>query len=1699
MAINLNINPYYDDFDEDSGFHRILFRPGYAVQARELTQLQTQIQNQIEKFGNHVFINGSVVLGGQRSFETELTSIKLNSNFGGQSVNHTVFKDLTIVGQSSGTEAIVKSTFALTTDDPITLIVKITSGSAFTAGETISATSGLSTFSASIQTLSPFNSAMIFSVDSGIFFIDGKFVHTTAQSIAVDKYSNISSKNIGFTVTESIITSEDDTELLDRAQGSPNFSAPGADRYSVQLTLTTKNIGVDADNFIEIARVVSGNLVINKNKTIYSELGNELARRTFDESGDYTVRKFPIQILDHQDSSPDATKFTVALDPGKAYIKGYEYETISQEFLTLDRARDTDQADNLDVNVNYGNYVYVDNVTTGYLFTNAPSTPYSSVNLVNAGASTIGTAKVRFFQWDNGTVGTVGAVYRLYLFDIQMTGANVFADVVTISNGTFSSTIDALSKVGGTGNTFLTGSDAPGLVFPLLNDYVKTIRDELSQTQSDYLIQRTITGTVTGGVITIATDDGLERFVGTSGALSDTIKDTNYHVVVGTTVYRMNSAAGRSITLSTPSVGVAHQATFDLNSAGLSGTARIIASINVNTQNERLKTLSNYTIKIISSPNTSLGSSDSLDVSDIYGAVEVYNTSTTNPTAVTINGTTGDLTWGAVAHTDVTENYTLDDGQRSEFYDHGGITLTGTAPGGSDYLLVVYRNFSHSGDGFLSVDSYGIPYADIPNFTNPTSGIVTPLRDAIDFRPRRIDGGTDLIGGQVPDPDGTFNCDYQYYLGRLDKVIITSDRKFVIKQGIPGINPVVPSDASNGMTLYIVAIPPYTADVKDIQIKYIDNKRYTMRDIGRLSKRITNLEYYTALSLLEKQAKDTSIPDSSNFEKFKNGFIVDPFTSQDIFIGTGDIWSQRRWGWWNSWFNGVTTWSSAEENYNENSIAQAANPDFSAAIDPINQELRSAFTVNFHEFDTGTLTTTEKTGDLVTLAYTEASVIDQSLVTSWVNINPFNVIRYLGDMTLEPNFDQWVDTQFLPAVNKIVDIKLPDAADRVVNNIRGSGNTSRLTSTSTSTSTNVLGESTVSLGTSVVDVQAIPYIRAKTIIGVGKTFKPKDQLYPFMENTLLTSYVKPLTIVEVQNFTGTALDVSKGIYEPLSFKTGSQVGTEVGTAEAVIFSDPVSTDVTKRLISISNDAGSINIGDYVVGTLGSGYGVITNVTTYALGANLIPDEYGNIGFEFQLPQNTFKTGERTIRLVDNNLNDAVNQDSIGEAKYTATGILQTKQENFLTTRSLQKQRTITNNIVRWNVRRDPTAQSFFVESLPFPAGMHVSSVEVYFRTKSTNVPITMELRRVINGVPESDPSIPYGTSILKAEQVSVSADASVATKFVFANPVHLVPGDYAIVLLANTQDYEVYVAEIGKPLLGGTIKVDKQPYIGSLFKSQNASTWDAEQNKDLMFKINRAVFSSSGNVEFNIKDPGSIESYNTLFANVNAIAPTGTDISWFAKAHFGSSVFDTDWAPIDINQDIEYDSLRELADAVGIGGTSSLRLKADLTTDNDAVSPAVDAQSLSIVTAVNTINNDATGESGANTNGNALSRYITKQINLADGFDASNIVLTVDINRPANTDVKAYYRTIPSGNTSPISDQIWYEMELESAKATSTNALDFKEYRYFPPNAFDIYGVPSDDPISPRFNTFQIKLVMLSSTTTRTPKLRDLRIIALDV
>ena len=374
LSTNFNVSPYYDDASENSDFYRILFRPGFGVQARELTQLQTLLQYQIERLGLHSFKNGSKLYGGDITFDNKVKSLKLESAFSGTTVNVNSFSDKIIKGGSSGAQGQVVAVNAATATDQPTLMFELLSANNFSDGETIQTVEAVSISANTVSTtgISGLSGAQgsgsIASISNGSFFVDGFFVSSSSETITVEKYSNTPTKKIGLSITESLIDSTSDSSLLDNAAGTTNYAAPGANRLKISLALATKNLtATDSiqkasdEDFIELVRVENGEKTKEFKYPLYGEIEKTLARRTFDESGDYTVRPFGIQVVANKGG--DANKVSAGIEAGKAYIKGYEYETISTKFLDVDKGRDTATVNAFSIASPVGNRIIFKNVT----------------------------------------------------------------------------------------------------------------------------------------------------------------------------------------------------------------------------------------------------------------------------------------------------------------------------------------------------------------------------------------------------------------------------------------------------------------------------------------------------------------------------------------------------------------------------------------------------------------------------------------------------------------------------------------------------------------------------------------------------------------------------------------------------------------------------------------------------------------------------------------------------------------------------------------------------------------------------------------------------------------------------------------------------------------------------------------------------------------------------------------------------------------------------------------------------------------------------------------------------------------------------------------------------------------------------------------------------------------------------------------
>jgi len=406
---NLNANPYFDDFDKDKNFLKVLFRSGYSIQTRELITLQSILQNQIENFGKYSFKQGQQVVPGEVGLNTALDYVKLSSvsevgigNPDG-TITYSKYDIRDLVGQqlrgiTSGVVGVVLDTSLSSATESDTLFVNyVSSGNennekTFRQGETLEVVDGVNTpllvvgvdgsvLPTSITVENPITGdvtteaspAMGFAsgveVEEGIYFVNGFFVRNNKQLLVIDKYSSKTSAKVGFNIVEEIVTPEQDTSLYDNSRGYSNASAPGAHRLKITLELVEFGYSEKTDNnFIQLLKINQGQIEKEVKKADYTLLEDTLARRTYDESGDYVVEDFPIQIrefyqkdgnnglyrLDPDDNtvnglSPEEadSKMLLGIGSGKAYVRGYEIVNKSTKDIVVDKARDTLERDNV--------------------------------------------------------------------------------------------------------------------------------------------------------------------------------------------------------------------------------------------------------------------------------------------------------------------------------------------------------------------------------------------------------------------------------------------------------------------------------------------------------------------------------------------------------------------------------------------------------------------------------------------------------------------------------------------------------------------------------------------------------------------------------------------------------------------------------------------------------------------------------------------------------------------------------------------------------------------------------------------------------------------------------------------------------------------------------------------------------------------------------------------------------------------------------------------------------------------------------------------------------------------------------------------------------------------------------------------------------------------------------------------------------
>ena len=475
---NLNVSPYNDDFNENKNFNKILFKPGTAIQARELTTLQTILQNQIERFGSYLFKEGAKVIPGQTGYDPRYEYVQIDSTFFGISVFNYTNKLIgtTIRGETSGiTAKVIKVIDANKSErNNNTLYIRYIKSSnndfetvRFLNGERLITEDGIeyglteikanSTFATCISENSTGTGSAAF-IEDGIYFIRGYFVKVLKDNILLDQYGEKPSYRIGLLINEDIVTSFDDPSLNDNSQGFSNFAAPGADRFKLSTTFIKKEIDeFDDENFIELMRIENGVLLNFVKNTELNLIRDELARRTYDESGDYYVTPFEVDIkeslnnleynrgvykenqLTSQGNIPSEDLYTLQISPGKAFVQGFEIEKTSTTYFDVKKPEVSNTVDTYPLPFSYGNKLILDNVsgspTIGFGVTTVLSLRSDRVGLTSltAPGSEIGKARCYDFKLKDAAYSNKDTDFEIFLYDIDTHTQVTIGSSITLS------------------------------------------------------------------------------------------------------------------------------------------------------------------------------------------------------------------------------------------------------------------------------------------------------------------------------------------------------------------------------------------------------------------------------------------------------------------------------------------------------------------------------------------------------------------------------------------------------------------------------------------------------------------------------------------------------------------------------------------------------------------------------------------------------------------------------------------------------------------------------------------------------------------------------------------------------------------------------------------------------------------------------------------------------------------------------------------------------------------------------------------------------------------------------------------------------------------------------------------------------------------------------------------------------------------
>ena len=464
------------------------------------------------------------------------------------------------------------------------------------------------------------------------------------------------------------------------------------------------------------------------------------------------------------------------------------------------------------------------------------------------------------------------------------------------------------------------------------------------------------------------------------------------------------------------------------------------------------------------------------------------------------------------------------------------------------------------------------------------------------------------------------------------------------------------------------------------------------------------------------------------------------------------------------------------------------------------------------------------------------------------------------------------------------------------------------------------------------------------------------------------------------------------------------------------------------------------------------------------------DEKGKIrNAIFQIPSEgpggtRFRTGMKVLAMKDDFVDfDAMTTQAV--ATFTAKGTLDTRQKDILSTfesyrvnETLADDRTVLGetrtvsrsqetgrerthrSVTEWY---DPVAESFLVSESD--GGAFIHSIDCYFYSKDDeSTPVRLEIRPMQNGYPTPSP-LPTATVMLYPEDVSVSTSGAVSTRFTFADPVYLMDGtEYCFVVISDSLLYNLWISELGEvDLLTGDY-ISEQPYLGSMFTSQNNTTWTPEQLMDVKFRINRCQFLTEGNVQINLKEFAGLKEAASFTPNFQPMVPSGTqlDMEVIVNGDTNNVIYG-----IQDNEEVVLEEVEVLDGSQTIASGyqyTPISYDVKMTSSNPNISPVINKERLSTIVIDNIIWDTAPEEK------NQMGVYLSKDVKLANF--AGDLQMFLAVQELNETYVKVYYDT---GAVTPRTITVQanvYNVGASLASHGDYNVNDYEEqYAYIYP------------------------------------------------